>query len=168
MHEQRILGMVISYAISLSLELKLTSEAYMSRTARADHEIYYSQLLTKKRGYPLWVPGVGRQLPIEYRQGGISIGDVGIFTLTGEFDFLFNIFHPASHPINRGVVPRGFSHLSLEELVSDIQENTVYGPDSYLASSSVRKISMNWIGQVLFHRVILDFSLIFKCQRNIY
>jgi hypothetical protein len=122
----------------------------LSRTARADHEIYSDQLLTKKRGYPLWVPGPGMQLPIEYRRQGISIGDVGIITSTGEFDFLFNIFHPANHPINRGLVPPGFSPLSLEELEYDIQKTKVYGPDTYLASSSVRKTSSNWIEQALF------------------
>jgi hypothetical protein len=90
------------------------------------------------------------QLPIEYRRRGTSIGDVGIITSTGEFDFLFNIFYPANHPINRGVVPQDFSPLSLEELEYDIQQSNVYGPDTYLASSSVRKTSSNWIGKVLF------------------
>jgi len=117
-------------------------------TARADHEIYSGQLLTKKRGYPLWVPGPGKRLPIAYRRSGVSIGDVGIITSTGEFDFLFNILQPADHSINRGIVPRGFSPLSLEELSCDIQENTIYGPDTYLASSSVQKINMNWTRQV--------------------
>jgi hypothetical protein len=122
--------------------------------ARADHEIYSGQLLTKKRGYPLWVPGPGKRLPIAYRRLGVSIGDVGIVTSTGEFDFLFNIFQPADHPINRGIVPRGFSPLLLEELSCDIQENTIYGPDTYLASSSVRKISLNLPRQVYFYHVI--------------
>ena len=125
---------------------------------RADHEIYCSQLLTKKRGFPLWVPGPGRQLPIEYRRQGISIGDVGIFTPTGVFDFLFNIFQPANHPINRGIVPQDFVSLSFEEVVDEILENEVYGPGSYLASSSVRRVGMNWIRQVLFHDVLLKFN----------
>ena len=64
---------------------------------RADHEIYYHQLLIKKRGSPLWIPGPGMQLPIDYRRQGISIGDVGIVTHSGGFDFLFNIFQPADH-----------------------------------------------------------------------
>lgn len=123
----------------------------LSRTARADHEIYSDQLLTKKRGYPLWVPGPGMQLPIVYRRQGTSFGDVGIVTSNGSFDFLFNIFNPANHPINRGLVPPGFLPLSLEDLEYDIQKTMDYGPDSYLASSSVRKTNSNWFGQALFH-----------------
>jgi hypothetical protein len=108
-------------------------------TARADHEIYSSQLLTKKRGFPLYIPGPGMQLPIEYRRQGITIGDIGIITSLGAFDFLFNIFQPADHPINREGVPRGFLPLSKPE----IQEFMVYGPKTHLASSSVQ---MKWIG----------------------
>jgi hypothetical protein len=78
------------------------------------------------------------QLPIEYRRQGLSIGDVGIITPLGAFDFLFNIFQPADHPINRGCVPRGFFPLSNPE----IDEPTVYGPKAHLASSSLR---MEWM-----------------------
>ena len=105
--------------------------------ALADHEIYITQLLTKKRGIPLWVPGPGTSLPIEYRRRGVSIGDVGIITHIGEFDFLFNVFHAADHPINRGDVPQGFSPLKQD----DIHEYISYSPGTHLASSSVRKIS---------------------------
>jgi len=119
-------------------------------TARADHEVYSSQLLTKKRGYPLWVPGPGMQLPIEYRRQGVSIGDVGIITPTGKFDFLFNIFLPAHDPINDGMVPQGFTPLLLREVERDIQRSIDYGPNTHLASSSVRKISM-WTRQVFLH-----------------
>ena len=108
---------------------------------RADHEIYASQLLIKKRGYPLWVPGPGRQLPIEYRREGITIGDVGIINPLGDFDFLFNVFQSANGPINRGLIPQNFSPLPGHEFEGEIQDHTVYGPGTYLASSSVRKIS---------------------------
>jgi len=127
----------------------LDSNQYSGNLARADHEIYCNQLLTKKRGLPLWVPGPGRRLPIEYRRLGISIGDVGIITSTGEFDFLFNIFQPADNPINRGGVPEGFVPLSFDGLADEILENNVYGPGSYLASSSVRKTNDDWLTKIL-------------------
>jgi len=89
------------------------------------------------------------QLPIEYRRQGISIGDVGIITSTGEFDFLFNILQSPEHAINGGLVPRGFSPIPREALERDIHETIVYGPNTYLASPSVRKTSVKRIRQVL-------------------
>ncbi len=111
---------------------------------RADHEIYYHQLLTKKRGSPLWDPGPGMNLPVEYRQKGISIGDVGIILSSGQFDFLFNIFEPADDPVNVGSVPQTFSPLPRERFERDIQKTCIYGPNSYLSSSSVRKAERGW------------------------
>ena len=108
---------------------------------RADHEIYYSHLLTKKRGSPLWIPGPGMQLPIEYRRQGISIGDVGIITESGGFDFLFNIFLPADHPIHVRGVPESFCPLDPTQL--EIETGRIYGRNTYLTSSSVRTTGVN-------------------------
>jgi hypothetical protein len=58
--------------------------------------IYAECLLPLKEGYPMYLP----ELPDRsnaagdyeaYRSEGISIGDVGIITADGDFDFLFNI-----------------------------------------------------------------------------
>ena len=108
---------------------------------RADYEIYYNQLLAKKRGSPLWVPGPGMQLPVAYRRRGVSIGDVGLIYCSGGFDFLFNIFLPADHPIHRGRVPEGFHPLGFAEIEDDIEKTIIYGANSYLASSTLRKTS---------------------------
>ena len=111
--------------------------------AKGDHEIYYYQLLTRKRGSPLWIPGPGSQLPIEYRRQGISIGDVGIIVAqSGEFDFLFNILQPADHPINASKgVPESFSPLDRTQL--EIVTRRIYGHNTYLTSSSVRTTGIN-------------------------
>jgi hypothetical protein len=82
------------------------------------------------------------QLPVEYRRQGISIGDVGIITSTGTFDFLFNIFLPANHPINIGNVPQTFSPLSREQVEREIQKTCDYGPNSYVTSSTARKTAV--------------------------
>ena len=105
------------------------------------HEIYYNQLLSQKRGSPLWIPGPGTQLPIEYRKEGISIGDVGIITNVGRFDFLFNICQPAGGAINRRGVPEPFSRLNPEQL--EIDTSNIYGRNTYLTSSSVRTLGTN-------------------------
>jgi hypothetical protein len=58
-------------------------------------DIYAQCLLPLKEGYPLYRPELHRRLNDNaydiYRHEGISIGDVGIIRLGGDFDFLFNI-----------------------------------------------------------------------------
>ena len=110
-------------------------------STKPDHEIYYNQLLTKGRGSPLWIPGPGTQLPLEYRKQGISIGDVGIITRSGRFDFLFSILQPANSAINNRGVPESFSRVNPEQLEIDI--TSIYGRNTYLTSSSVRTLGIN-------------------------
>ncbi|KAJ7618722.1 hypothetical protein FB45DRAFT_872116 [Roridomyces roridus] len=66
----------------------------------SDSNHYCSQLLYRGRGYPMYIPGPQANLPPEYKRTGISIGDVGSVAQEGDFDFFFNIFLPASDPIN--------------------------------------------------------------------
>ncbi|KAJ7807128.1 hypothetical protein B0H14DRAFT_2179246, partial [Mycena olivaceomarginata] len=76
-----------------------------------ESDIYCIKLLRKKRGFPLYDPEPRRTLPLEYRRKGIEIGDVGRITPEGSFDFFFNIYLPADHPINNNDIPEGFSPL---------------------------------------------------------
>ncbi|KAF5330491.1 hypothetical protein D9619_005182 [Psilocybe cf. subviscida] len=79
------------------------------RPRRESPDIYVDRLLTKTRGYPLWIPSPNMSLPLSYRRLGVSLGDVGVLTPEGGFDFLFNIFHDATNPINATVgVPDAF------------------------------------------------------------
>ncbi|KIM79237.1 hypothetical protein PILCRDRAFT_36666, partial [Piloderma croceum F 1598] len=48
-------------------------------------------LLLEKLGYPLWYPDLDENLPATYREHGVRIGDVGIITEGGQFDFIFNV-----------------------------------------------------------------------------
>ncbi|KAJ7227442.1 hypothetical protein GGX14DRAFT_511122, partial [Mycena pura] len=77
----------------------------------SESEIYCNQLLRRKRGFPLYVPGPQRNLPPEYQRCGVAIGDVGRVTPDGIFDFFFNIYLPANHPINANGVPDDFCPL---------------------------------------------------------
>ena len=63
-------------------------------TSTAD--IYARCLLPLKEGYPLYYPELPRRRGAgpnyeAYRRQGIDVGDVGIITSDGDFDFLFNI-----------------------------------------------------------------------------
>ncbi len=80
-------------------------------------------------------------LPKEYRKSGVRVGDVGIFGPSGEFDFLFNVLLPADHNINTGRVPEGFYPLDKSKVDKNMKTSVVYGPGSYLASSSLRRSS---------------------------
>ncbi|KAJ7227452.1 hypothetical protein GGX14DRAFT_419634 [Mycena pura] len=77
----------------------------------SESELYCHQLLRQKRGFPLYDPKPRATLPQEYRRTGIAIGDVGRVTPEGGFDFFFNIYLPAEHPINANDVPDAFSPL---------------------------------------------------------
>ncbi|KIK66611.1 hypothetical protein GYMLUDRAFT_157344 [Collybiopsis luxurians FD-317 M1] len=75
-------------------------------------DTYAHLLLTHGHGYPLWVPEPNDALPEEYRASGVRIGDVGLVTADGGFNFLFNVFTPKDHIINQWHgVPEGFVEL---------------------------------------------------------
>ena len=76
-------------------------------------------------------------LPIPYRAQGVRVGDVGIFTENGGFDFLFNICVPRDDPINPRNLPENFTTISPPVDQTDIRKFAEFSPGSYLASSSV-------------------------------
>ncbi|KAJ6506270.1 hypothetical protein C8R47DRAFT_112296 [Mycena vitilis] len=81
----------------------------------SDAEVYCSQLRRRGRGSPIYVPGPQNHDPAEYQVRGINIGDVGRITAEGAFDFFFNIYLPADHPINNNHVPNNFIPLQCYE-----------------------------------------------------
>ncbi|KAE9395157.1 hypothetical protein BT96DRAFT_826674 [Gymnopus androsaceus JB14] len=99
-------------------------------------EVYSSLLLPQGRGYPLWKPkSDSSHLPKEYRRDGIHIGDVGFLNDFGGFEFLFNVCHPANHPLNIGGVPSDFEILELDQ--NQISESLhEFKPGSRIASAS--------------------------------
>ncbi|KAJ7873171.1 hypothetical protein B0H13DRAFT_1025037 [Mycena leptocephala] len=100
---------------------------------------YSCQLLRQGRGFPLYVPGPPGNLPDEYQRSGVSIGDVGTVTPDGEFDFFFNIYLEADHPINANYVPDDFSPLKKCCIARDIIPSS-QDPGSHVSTSSVQKL----------------------------
>ena len=91
-------------------------------------------MLRHRAGYPVYVPTPYRELPVEYRKRGIRIGDVGVFTPDGAFDFLFNICKPeAGNPTE---LPDEF-----ELLESDIRSNCKYAAGTSLTSDHVEDVT---------------------------
>jgi hypothetical protein len=54
-------------------------------------DTYGKLLLMERLGYPLWYPDPDENLPREYRDEGVRIGDVGTITGAGQFAFYFNV-----------------------------------------------------------------------------
>ncbi|KAF7306458.1 Pleiotropic drug resistance ABC transporter protein [Mycena indigotica] len=103
--------------------------------ARSEYETFFSALAIWKRGRPLLCPTPQTNLSREYQQRGICIGDVGSITPEGGFDFAFNVYLPASHPINDNLVPDGFCPLSPYHSV-DVSQND-FPPGSHVTSAEV-------------------------------
>ncbi|KAJ7506663.1 hypothetical protein B0H11DRAFT_239064, partial [Mycena galericulata] len=76
----------------------------------SDVELYVRLMLPQGLGYPMWCPGpnLDPHVPLQYRRLGTSIGDVGMITQDGIFDFVFNVLLPTHDPINNRA-PQGFS-----------------------------------------------------------
>jgi len=104
------------------------------------HDIYYDQLLLQKKGSPMYIPGPDMNLPKDYRRQGIGIGDIGVLYCAEGFNFLFNIFLPATHPINEGRVPNDFVPLDGSKLRREVKVQALEKKQCF-TSSSVRKSS---------------------------
>lgn len=101
-----------------------------------DPEIYVRHLMTKDRGYPLWIPSPNRRLPATYRASGVGFGDVGILMPEGGFSFLFNVAHDATHPTNASRrLPEDFTPFTAWD-TGDIEEYEEFSAGSYLADKS--------------------------------
>jgi hypothetical protein len=100
-------------------------------------DVYVRQLLPQRYGYPLFIPEPNENLPLEYRQIGISIGDVGIIMPDGSFSFLFNICAPADDPVHCYGVPDGFKSVHPTPLDVSYFSNCL-PPQSVICSHSIK------------------------------
>ncbi|KAF7374467.1 FCP1-like proteiny domain-containing protein [Mycena sanguinolenta] len=109
------------------------SSAPANLAVHSAQETYCGQLLREGRGFPLFVPEPCSNLPAEWQEAGVAIGDVGRIDRTGRFDFFFNIYLLATDPINANGVPEGFVPLSRYS-PADVIPNE-FGPGDYVCSS---------------------------------
>lgn len=111
----------------------------MAQTYLSDSDNYARCLLFKGHGYPLWVPKPDDNLREQYKDRGVDIGDVGIVTADGDFDFLFNICLPEDHPINIGRTPPGFTQVCLDPSMHISRYEGKHPVGSHVGSMSVEK-----------------------------
>ncbi|KAJ3788199.1 hypothetical protein GGU10DRAFT_263419, partial [Lentinula aff. detonsa] len=100
-----------------------------------ESEVYSQLLWLRKRGYPFWTPEPTQPIPEEYTRQGIRIGDVGILTTSGGFDYLFNTCLPRDDPANSAGVPEGFEPLIVDQGHIQ-QERRRFPPGSYVYVSN--------------------------------
>jgi len=103
------------------------------------HIVYAEHLSKKGRGPALWIPEPDMNLPPEYREEGVSIGDVGIVEPSGSFDFFFNINKPKEHAVNCDR-PNDFQPLDPLLRSREISNIEIFGAGSFLASSSIKRV----------------------------
>ena len=101
-------------------------------------------------GYPLYRPEPAKSLPSNLRRKGIRIGDVGLITQDGSFDFLFNVCKAAINPER---VPDNFEMVDSEPSVLDF-----FPADTHLSAGAA--IPTNWQGLVVTSIEHPDFFLI--------
>jgi hypothetical protein len=73
----------------------------------------------------VWEPEPSSTLLNVYRRQGITVGDVGILTESGGFDFMFNVCLPSDHPIDQEGLPDGFLPIFPQLKSSDIRKRNV-------------------------------------------
>lgn len=141
-------SVVVTSAPSTSNDNAQSTTPEQAATPRDAREVYADIMLTKNRGFPLWIPSPNIFLPPEYRCSGISIGDVGVLTAEGAFDFIFNIFADASDPVHAySGLTDSFHPLRPPLQNSEIQrfkENiagTLLGDDSFEQTDDVQDAS---------------------------
>ncbi|KAK6980917.1 hypothetical protein R3P38DRAFT_3465478 [Favolaschia claudopus] len=113
-------------------------------------DIYCSEMLLQKRGYPVFYPEV--QFHAQGRGSRIAIGDIGSFTREGLFESYFNIFHSAQHPANTQCPP-GFAPMTKADGTPSIVTATHSAVTSgdYLASSTVQREFGDDFRKFIFH-----------------
>ncbi|KAF8996266.1 hypothetical protein BDQ17DRAFT_1364706 [Cyathus striatus] len=113
----------------------LPSEAISRAPASCD--VYIEHMFPLKHGYPLWFPEPDSSCSLEYRRKGVSIGDVGVITSDGGFDFLFNIWLKAQDPINPNNLPADFDSAPRPERRTIPRTVFVPGPNNKVSNLNI-------------------------------
>jgi hypothetical protein len=109
--------------------------------AQSPNNLYAKILSQFGFGYPLWIPGPSTSASPAYFSRGVNIGDVGIKTRRGSFDFLFDASLPACDPINIDGVPDEFVPLLTQARSKDIDPD-FFAPWTYIGERYVKDVNI--------------------------
>jgi hypothetical protein len=127
------------FKVQITIQTTSTSTA-MSAVAS---ETYQKLLLPKGHGIPLYFPGLYDNLPAACRDRGVTIGDVGIITDEGGFDFLFNVCQPCDDPVNIDRIAPSFPTVVLNESIDLGSRECGFPTDSSIVSSNIKKTGLS-------------------------
>src|ERR1700759_405661 len=96
---------------------------------------YFNSMLECNAGYPLYEPQPEGGISMEHCRKGVQVGDVGIVTEDGAFDFLFNICSSQKESINPLDLPEDFETLDAPE----VSTREHFQPDTCLFNSAVNR-----------------------------
>jgi len=114
-----------------------SSRTIREAAAESVSDAYARILFSKKLGYPLWIPEPSNYTR-EYEIEGARIGDVGVISFDGQFDFLFNVCLPPDHPVNT-LAPPDFEPLD-ELREGDVRTTReIHSPGCVIASKSIKR-----------------------------
>ncbi|KAM6491358.1 hypothetical protein JOM56_013132 [Amanita muscaria] len=109
-------------------------------------DIYTRSMLKCLTGYPLYDPQPYSDLSEEYMRKGVRVGDVGIITKDGAFDFLFNVCPSQNSLINPPNLPRGFTLETSEDSKTYPKEQ--FPHDTHLFESPVSRTKTLFKGPI--------------------
>ncbi|KZV91913.1 hypothetical protein EXIGLDRAFT_718838 [Exidia glandulosa HHB12029] len=113
------------------------------------HARYRELLYQHGHGYPFWIPETNDALSKEQKAEGVRLGDVGILTDDGGFEYLWNVHLPADHPYNKSRVPPNFTPLeALNETLDVRRIDAFYPENTAISSSSVKKCEIKLEAQL--------------------
>ena len=105
-------------------------------------QTYARSLLPLQHGFGMYKPEGRYSRPQEPLQGkNALLGDVGQMNEDGTFDFLFNIFLPSNHPIQKKNQHRIFDPISPSLSANEASFKPIYFPPGTVLSSEGIKVS---------------------------
>jgi hypothetical protein len=112
------------------------SEPIRQNHSGSASDAYARILLTKRIGYPLWIPEPANN-PQGYEREGVHIGDVGIITFLGGFRCIFNVCLPADDPINWRAPP-SLEPFEFQRLRDTERRSEIYHRGCVISSNSIQ------------------------------
>jgi hypothetical protein len=114
----------------------------LHRMPPAPSDLYAKSLLPKGYGYPLWIPEPNDALPPQYLELGTRVGDVGLVTADGAFDYLFNVCTSPDDPINQGRTPVDFEYVNVLEASDILRTRRLHPPGFCIASATMNRTTV--------------------------